>query len=365
MSPGAFNRTVENKEQTIQGSKIDIKAVDSIKEGGISSNSSDNDTSGIGCLGRLLLIFEKRKNNTHHQTTINISTTKNLSNKSYNINQMSVNTQNLVQITDKYDSNQSKGTCDCVSENQLKTLNGNEKTRLKSTTTQSKMKNKKYLKAREQFEAAPTNVCVQNDDNISKLNDNDKMISKISDKVEYGTQIKNSSPKVKTTNDDNTYRIVSSMNNKISLNSSSPRYSEIISSDDEDDAEYVIEPIPRRLTAMRPDLDKLITQLDAEALRLNDIIVGNSIDGASEIYVKRKTSPKSFRPRKFEKPGRRSSSLVYMNTGDITQITEDDELINFGIAQSKVCLNSNSSVLIELLFLNNAISVFKYFTSLD
>lgn len=340
MSPGAINRTVinlvEHKEQTIQGSKIGAKAGGSEKEGGTSSNNSnDNKTSGVGCLGRLFLIFEKRKYNTHLQTTTNISTIKNSTNKSYNINQMSVNTQNLVQLSDKNDSNQSKVNCDCVSENQLKILNGNEKMRPNSTATQSKMKNKKYLKAQRQFEAAQTSKHSTNDDSNSDFSDNDKMISKNSDKVEYGTHIKNSLQKAKIANDDSTHRS-SSINKKISSNSSSPRYSEIISSDDEDDVEYVIEPIPRRLTGIRPDLDKLITQLDANALRLNDIIVGNSIDGASEIYMKKKTSPKSFRPRTFEKPGRRSTGLVYMNSGDITQITEDDELVNFGVVQSKV-----------------------------
>lgn len=330
MSPGSYNRdvlnSVENKEQKIEGSRAGGKVGGDDSGKRIKTSNTDNDTSGIGCLGRLFLVFEKRKINCHQQTRNNSLETTTSNNKSYKINQMSVNTQNFVQLSDKNDSNSSRINCDCVSENQLTILNGNEKMRPKSMDTPNKMKNKKFKNKNS----------TTNNDNNSKISDNNKNPSINRDKKEYGTNIIIKPPAIDKITCDNPRS--SSIMKKFSSNSSIPGYSEMISSDDDDEDDIVetIELIPRRPTAIRPDLEELITQLDEDALKLNQIIVENRDDGESEIYVKKSEPPRSFRPRSFETQRSRSAGVIFISSGDMTQITEDDELFNFGYGQVKV-----------------------------
>lgn len=78
---------------------------------------------------------------------------------------------------------------------------------------------------------------------------------------------------------------------------------DILSSDDENEIDDVVFPLPRRKTTLnRPDLNELIRQLDEETLRLNQLYVEKDVNGKSSVYTTLNgTGDKIFKARSFEK----------------------------------------------------------------
>lgn len=380
MSPGSYNTVLTNSNQnntdpSFQGSS----GIDSESSSGSRIDLEKSDIksykvkSDLGCLGRILHIFDKRKYpkqyrsnyNTHKktqtQTPPNTPTTISLnSNTIHNINQMSVNSNNFVPLKDKTDTSKlSKANFDydCNTNIQSQILYGNEKVRPKSSNTQVTMKNKKFIKSQRQLVEAPINKSTPNyddydsskiivsDKNLLENGDNNMMesdINQVNQVINYLSNEKimtTSTGKISSmsTNDGIGRSTSNNGTKKISNISSNSLYSDMISSDEEEDI-VMIESIAPQNDEIRPNLGELITQLDADALRLNEIIVGNSIDGESSIYIKKSGSPKPFRPRSFEKRNRRPTSLVYLNSKDITKITEDSE-VEFRPSNAKVFLS--------------------------
>lgn len=77
----------------------------------------------------------------------------------------------------------------------------------------------------------------------------------------------------------------------------------LLSSDDENEIDDVVFPLPRRKTTLnRPDLNELIRQLDEESLRLNQLYVEKDVNGKPSVYTTLNSSGNNiFKARSFEK----------------------------------------------------------------
>lgn len=78
---------------------------------------------------------------------------------------------------------------------------------------------------------------------------------------------------------------------------------DVLSSDDENEIDDVVFPLPRRKTTLnRPDLNELIRQLDEESLRLNQLYVEKDVNGKSSVYTTLNGAGNNiFKARSFEK----------------------------------------------------------------
>lgn len=88
---------------------------------------------------------------------------------------------------------------------------------------------------------------------------------------------------------------------------------DILSSDDENEIDDVVFPLPRRKTTLnRPDLNELIRQLDEESLRLNQLYVEKDVNGKPSVYTTLNGAGNNiFKARSFEK--RQPLAMSYGN----------------------------------------------------